>query len=81
LENIGNVLNRSGLYSEGKKYFNQALALIPESEYSFDRMRGIMKSEEQEREDYLKLAKKGLSSLMEGTDVPIPVGGGSSDAT
>lgn len=64
LGNIGNVLNNCGFYSEGRKYFNKALAIDSNSDYSFDRVSSIIKNEEKENEKYSKILTEGLSLII-----------------
>jgi tetratricopeptide (TPR) repeat protein len=65
LSNIGNVMKKNGLYSEARKYFNLSLDLDKNSEYSFNRISGIIKSEEEEEKLFSKLVQEGLSILVE----------------
>jgi hypothetical protein len=72
LSNIGNLLKNRGFYSEARQYFNQSLAIEPNSEYSFNRVATIIKSEEEESEKYSKLLKEGLSLITEPSTLPTP---------
>ncbi|MGB4849334.1 MAG: TIR domain-containing protein [Saprospiraceae bacterium] len=63
LENIGNLLNNQGFYSEARKYFDQALMINANSTYSFDRVSSIIKNEEKEEEKYSKYLIEGLNSI------------------
>lgn len=72
LSNIGNLLKKQGFFSEARKYFNQSLAIEPDSEYSFSRIAGIIKSEEEESGNYSKLLKEGLSLITESDSLLAP---------
>jgi tetratricopeptide (TPR) repeat protein len=64
IENIGNILNFKGFYSEARKYFDKALEIESDSEYSFDKKSSIIKNEEKENEKYSKILKDGLNLLL-----------------
>jgi tetratricopeptide (TPR) repeat protein len=72
LSNIGNLLKNQGFYAEARKYFNQSLAIEPNSEYSFNRVATIIKSEQEESEKYTKLLKEGLALITEHPALPAP---------
>jgi len=72
LSNIGNLLKNQGFFSDGREYFKMALAIDPDSEYSFNRVASIIKSEAEENEKYSKLLKAGLSLITDVEDLPAP---------
>jgi predicted nucleotide-binding protein/Tfp pilus assembly protein PilF len=63
LENIGNLLMNKGLFSDARQYFSQALEIEPNSEYSFTRVAGIIKLDEEENDTYSALIKQGLNLI------------------
>jgi tetratricopeptide (TPR) repeat protein len=69
LSNIGNLLQYQGFFTDGKEYFKKSLAMDPESEYSFSRLAGIIKSETEENEKYSNLLKEGLSLITDIDDI------------
>lgn len=71
LSNIGNLLKNQGFFSDGREYFKMALAIYPDSEYSFNRVAEIIKSETEENEKYSKFLKDGLSSITDIHDLPV----------
>lgn len=70
LGNIGNLLSYRGFYSEAIKYLRKALEIIPNSEYSLDRLSNAVKLDQEERDKAEAIIreykqKKNTSELIE----------------
>lgn len=65
LSNIGNVFQISGLYTDARNYFDQALKLDPDSDYDHTRIAEIVKLEDQEAKKIKQYLKEGLSELVD----------------
>lgn len=59
LQNIGNLLNNKGFYTESIQWLQKGLELDSSSQYAHDRLAGAIKSKEEENEKLINLCKEG----------------------
>jgi len=57
--NIGNLMNNKGFYTEAMQWLNKGLALEPTSQYAHNKLATAIKSKEDEREEFNKYCKEG----------------------
>ena len=63
LQNIGNLLNNKGFYTESIKWLKKGLLLDEESQYAHDRLSKALKSKEEENTKYNDICKDGRKLL------------------
>lgn len=68
LSNIGNLLKNRGFYSEGIKYFRQALEMDDSSLYATERLATSLKLKDDEQKSYNNLIKEGRKLIKEYSD-------------
>lgn len=69
LNNIGNLLNNKGFYSESENWFRKGLELEPSSEYAHDRLSSSIKKKNEEHSKFSKLCKEGEALIRDRSQV------------
>jgi tetratricopeptide (TPR) repeat protein len=59
IQNIGNLLNNKGFYSEAISWLNKGLTIEPSSQYGHDRLGAAIKSKDEEYKKFSELCKEG----------------------
>lgn len=59
IENIGNMLNNKGFYTDAIAYLKKGIEIDSLSQYGHDRLATAIKNKEEERKKYNKLCKEG----------------------
>ncbi|GAA4493310.1 TIR domain-containing protein [Pseudaeromonas paramecii] len=67
MNNIGNILNNKGLYSEAEFWLTKGLEIDRKSEYAYDRITSAIKNRNKEIELFQSLCTEGLHLIREKT--------------
>jgi len=62
-ENMGNLMNNKGFFSESIKYLRQALEIEKESDYAADRLHSALKNRSEEEKQVAEICSKGKKEI------------------
>jgi tetratricopeptide (TPR) repeat protein len=65
IQNIGNMFNNKGFYSEAISLLNKGMTIDPSSQYGHERLAGAIKSKDEEYKKYSEICKEGKILLRE----------------